>query len=210
MGDLIKSKFCYYLSICNDLDKSGIQELLFFSGMLFNDKNKWWGDKKKRSIPHEGIDIYFYRDNKGKINTFLEKTNIPAIFNGKIVQISDDFLGKSIFVKHDFQKFKNSSLYSIYGHTKPYHKQKALNNHLDSTNEKDLIGNRISQGDIIATIAVNNKIKKNNIPSHLHISFAWINDNYSHHDLDWKLIGKTKEIIFCNPLDFIACKYKII
>ena len=62
------------------------------------------------------------------------------MYNGDIVHIHDDFLGKSIYVKHSINDKSGNALHTIYGHT--------------ATREvRHVTGKRVREGDIIAEIA---------------------------------------------------------
>ena len=95
------SKFSDYLeaiSMINDLGNASSSanaskvQWLFHSGMLFSSKDKWWGDFGCRHSAHEGIDITFYRTHKNKTFCFDDSIKIPAMDDGIILNICDDFL----------------------------------------------------------------------------------------------------------------------
>ncbi|MCF6155024.1 MAG: hypothetical protein E3K36_07180 [Candidatus Brocadia sp.] len=188
-----KSRFNEFLIRYNDLHKSGFEEWIFYPGMLFHDPCKWWEDGGVRYKPHEGLDFCFYRDKAGQNHSLDEKTVIPVMYAGEIIHIDDDFLGKSIYVTHDICDDRGNRLYVIYGHTNPFHGIGT--------------GKTLNEGDTIATIADTGK-KRAKIPSHLHISMVWLPESFPYEKLDWETLGDCSTVTFCNPLEFIDCKYK--
>ena len=74
--------------------------------MLFNSTDKWWGDQGKRDKPHEGLDLCLYKDREDKILRLGENAKVPVIYDGIVVGIVDDFLGKSVIIEHLFSGSK--------------------------------------------------------------------------------------------------------
>jgi len=136
---LRKTRFTEYLIQENALDEHGFKEWIFYPGMLFNAVEKWWGNHGKRDKPHEGLDLCLYRDRWGNKRQLDEKTKIPAIYDGTVVGIVNDFLGKSVIIEHDLTDSDDNRLCTIYGHINPH---KGLN-----------VGRIVKEGDIIATLA---------------------------------------------------------
>ncbi len=116
---LKKSRFTEWMVRKNSLDAFGFQEWAFSPGMLFNSNDKWWGNQGKREMPHEGLDLCFYRDRENRIHHLNEKTKIPVLYDGVIVRVMDDFIGKSVMVEHRFYKSSYPRFCTIYGHTTP-------------------------------------------------------------------------------------------
>jgi len=175
----------------NDFHTYGFKEWIFYPGMLFQDREAWWADNGLRAAPHEGIDLCFYRDKTGQVRRIGNGTKIPVMYTGDIVHIHNDFLGKSIYVKHSIKDKGGNALHTIYGHTIPW-------NHHDKRK-------RIREGDIIAEIAVLSENSK--ILPHIHITMAWIPETLSCNKLNWKAIGNPRLITLCNPLEYIDMKY---
>lgn len=187
------SRFSDYLIKNNHLDEEGFKEWIFVSGMLFNSREIWWKEDGTRPYPHEGIDFHMFRDLSGKTHTLKTDVKISLLFDGKVVHIINDFIGKSIFVIHNNIKDGNNHiLHSIYAHTKP---------------ESDIeVGKTLKEGEIVATIA-GTDIKKTNVPHHLHLSTAWISDKIQYDTLNWNTINSGEFVTFCDPLMFIDCNY---
>ena len=183
-----------YLIDCNRLREAGFEEWLFYPGMLFMSPDKWWGNGGCRPAPHEGSDFCLWRDRNGRRFRLDGNTRIPAMFEGEVVGISDDFLGKSVYMRHDICDSRGSRLYTLLGHTAPR----------DSLRK----GSQLDQGEVFAHISVRER-KKMKIPPHLHISVAWMDASYPDEKLGWEMLGRTPEIRLLDPLEVIGCKYAI-
>jgi len=136
-----------------------------------------------------------YRDRNGDDHTLDEKIKIPLIYDGEVVNIINDYIGKSIFLIHDICDGKGNQLYSIYGHTE-------LCNGLDK-------GKTFHAGDVIAMIK-DTREKKVDIMPHLHLSLAWVPKSLPYNKLNWKTISDLGIVTFLNPLEFIVCKYTVL
>jgi hypothetical protein len=192
---LSKTRFTEYLIQENTLDEHGFEEWIFSPGMLFNAPDKWWGDQGKRDKSHEGLDLCLYRDRRGKIRRLDKKTKIPVIYDGIVVGIVNDFLGKSVIIEHDLTDSDNHRFCSIYGHLSPH---------------KDLhVGRTVKEGDIIATLADSNNSKVKTL-SHLHISLGWTSKFISYDKLDWKTIGAPNTLTLMDPLYVIGWHYRVL
>jgi murein DD-endopeptidase MepM/ murein hydrolase activator NlpD len=190
---LKKENFTRFVVKYNHLDETGFEEWAFYAGMLFNSPEKWWGDGGNRTSPHEGLDICFYRNKKGNLLHLDETAKIPAMYDGEIVKIGDDFLGKSVYMRHPVFDGRGNQLYTAYGHTAP----------CDIS-----VGTIVKEGDIVVRIG---KItKKTPLIPHLHISAAWIPVLYPPEQLDWAALGDCSISVLLDPLDILSCKYKML
>ena len=192
---LRNTRFTEFLIQKNALGESGFKGWVFCPGMLFNSTDKWWDDLGKRDKPHEGLDLCLYKDRKDTILRLGEKAKVPVIYDGTVVGIVDDFLGKSVIIEHLFSDCSNNRLCSIYGHTIP-------EDHLH-------VGNIVKQGDVIATLADSTRSKTNIFP-HLHISLGWASKETSYDRLDWKNIGAPNTLTLLDPLQLIDGYYLIL
>ena len=173
------------------LQSNGPKEWIFYPGMLFHDTEAWWTDNGVRPTPHEGIDLCFYRDSTGQERRIDSGTKIPVMYTGDIVHIHDDFLGKSIYVKHSMNNKSGDTLHTIYGHTAPVTNYNA--------------GKTVCEGDIIATVSPSSSESKT--PAHVHITIAWLPRDISYNRLNWISINNPDIATLCNPLDYINIKY---
>lgn len=193
MHKLPKSKFNSFFIQHNDFNEHGFKEWIFYPGMLYHDIDAWWTDDSVRPNPHEGIDLCFYKDNSGQVCRIGEGTKIPIMYDGEIVHIHDDFLGKSIYVKHSTINDMGNILHTIYGHTIP------LNRY--DTNMT------IREGDIIAEMAISPKNKK--LHPHIHITMAWLPESISYKEINWETIGNPQLVTLCNPIEYLGIKYTV-
>jgi hypothetical protein len=192
---LRNTRFTEFLIRNNGFDQGGFKAWVFCPGMLFNSTDKWWGDQGRRNSPHEGLDLCFYQDREETILRLGEHTKVPAIYDGRVVRIIDDFLGKSVIIEHLFSGGHNKRLCTIYGHSVP---------------EDNLhVGKIVKAGDVIATLADSSTFKTN-IFSHLHISLGWISKEISYDRLNWKNIGDPNTLTLLDPLQIIDWHYLIL
>ncbi|MBU0729030.1 MAG: M23 family metallopeptidase [Proteobacteria bacterium] len=176
----------------NRLDDCGFKAWIFEPGMLIAAEDQWWGDSAKRSVPHEGLDIVCFVDANNRRHPLPQKARVPALFDGEIVLVMDDFLGQSVFIRHLFQE-ERGTLYSIYGHV-------VLLEHL-------CIGSMIREGDCIGMINHDKAVK---CPPHLHVSVAIIPDAINPEQLSWKKISETREITILDPLDLFPAAHVVV
>ena len=190
-----KTLFTEWLIRENGLDEPGLKEWIFCPGMLFHAECKWWGNRGPRDTPHEGLDMFLYKDRRDRIVRFDEKTRIPVMFDGVVVSIINDFLGNSVIVEHPFPDRDTGKVYTIYGHTNPL---------------KDLhIGMELNQGDIVGTLADPGQSGFNVMP-HLHISLGWASKTIPYGRLNWDTIGASDTLTLLDPLDIINWQYRTL
>jgi hypothetical protein len=190
-----KTRFTQWLIRENGLDEPGLKEWVFCPGMVFRAECKWWGDKGPRNTPHEGLDIFLYRDRQDRIIRLDEKTRIPVMFDGVVVSIINDFLGSSVMVEHVFSEREPGRVCTIYGHVNPL---------------KNLhIGRGLKQGEIMGTLADPGQTDFNLMP-HLHISVGWASKPISYDRLNWDTIGSSGALTLLDPLDIINWQYQVL
>ncbi|MBC8552948.1 MAG: hypothetical protein H8D23_25260 [Candidatus Brocadiales bacterium] len=188
-----ESTFKTFFTKHNNFHTYGFKEWVFYPGMLFQNMEAWWTDNGLRPTPHEGIDLCFYRDNAGKVRRIDNGTKIPVMYTGDIVHTHDDFLGKSIYVKHSINDKSGNALHTIYGHTIP--------RNLHDTKK------RVRQGDIIAEVAAVPENSK--VLPHIHITMAWIPESLPCKRLNWGTIWTSRSVTLCNPLEYIDTKLEV-
>ncbi|UCG83351.1 MAG: hypothetical protein JSW38_00560 [Dehalococcoidia bacterium] len=189
------TEFSDALVKCNGLDRMGFEQWLFLPGMLFNAVEMWWGNGGDRNRPHEGLDLCFFRDSWGKVQSIGPETQIPVMYQGEIVAIHSDFLGQSMYVHHGNLGGEGAYFYTIYGHIRPV-------KHVH-------LGKVLDEGDVFATIAdtANEQVRA---PAHLHISMAWLALSVAPEDLDWSVVTDPELAVLIDPLEVIACSYTVI
>jgi murein DD-endopeptidase MepM/ murein hydrolase activator NlpD len=186
---LTKTEFTRYFIKENGLSESVFKEWVLYSGMLFRATDKWWGDRGRRSRPHEGIDLCFYKDPQERIHALAEGVKIPAMYDGTVAGIINDFIGKSIIIKHRVPGNDSSWFCTIYGHTTP---------------EADICtGRTVREGEVIAAVAgLSGPVA--GMGPHLHISIGSPASGVVSWDtLAWKHIGDPGVMKLIDPLQVI-------
>jgi murein DD-endopeptidase MepM/ murein hydrolase activator NlpD len=173
----------YITKLKPDLMKD-FQDWVLLPGMRFQDNRLWWGNQKKRSSPHEGVDFYQYRTCSGEIRQISPKLCIPALLDGEVIKIQKDFLGYSVYMRHTTQLKENVTLYSILSHIR----------------SASLLypGLNVRAGEIIGYLDI--VFKDSLVPMHLHLSLAWVQNRVSPEALSWKLLNNPDLVTFINPL----------
>jgi murein DD-endopeptidase MepM/ murein hydrolase activator NlpD len=190
-----RSHFTEFLIRENALDQDGFAHWIFQPGMLFKAPNKWWGDLGRRDKPHEGVDLCLYGNQGQRIRRIGENTGIPVMFDGVIVAMIDDFLGRSVIVEHAPSGSHRFKFYTIYGHTNP---------------RPDFqIGSTLKAGNIFATIS--GPVHKNSaILPHLHISLGWSPTSIFYDRLNWQTIGAPGMLNLLDPLVLLDWPYQVL
>ncbi len=176
----------------NNVLKKDFREWLFLPGMLFGAGEKWWGKGGKRDTPHEGLDICYYRTTNQYTKQIELGTKIPALYPGIVTAICDDFLGKSIFIKHAQYHKTGTTLYTAYGHTIPAREIQP--------------GIKVQEGELIGT-AADPRTKKAKVPCHIHLSAAWIPGVQPGNGLNWEVM---KNVHLLDPLNLLEMPYVLI
>jgi murein DD-endopeptidase MepM/ murein hydrolase activator NlpD len=184
-----KSNFFDYLLASNRPYLAGFKKWHSQPGMLFNSLETWWGEEKPRATPHEGIDLCWFEDSAGRIQQLDQNIKIPATFAGKIVKIGRDFLGKSIYLLHEILAADGRQLYTAYGHTEPL---AAIH-----------VGQVVAAGEIIAALAAGPG-QSPKIPSHLHLTLAWIPVSLPADRLNWQNLGADRNITLIDPQSILT------
>jgi murein DD-endopeptidase MepM/ murein hydrolase activator NlpD len=111
-----------------------------------------------------------------------------------VIEVCDDFLGKSVFIRHDSFNSNGNRLYTVYGHLSPHE-------HIHP-------GKSLNEGDILGTLSNTGK-DDGSIPHHLHISVAWIPDTLSSQKPGWKMMSDPA-VVLIDPLRIIECPYEVL
>src|SRR3989339_534572 len=185
----IHSRFMEFMLERNRPRMDGFQRWIFHPGMLFQAQEKWWGDQGLRAVPHEGLDLYSFETEGGRVQTVDQHTQIPAAFAGQVVKIDPDFLGQSIYIIHAIYTDGGRQLLSAVGHSIPREGLKT--------------GQQVAAGEIIAAVA-GFPSQKTNLPPHLHLSFAWVPKDFRLDQLTWKNLGLDPDIRLIDPLAVIS------
>ena len=159
--------------------------------MCFLDDRLWWGEQKKRIAPHEGIDLACYADQQGKEywlglpGQMVPGLFIPAMFPGRVVQLHQDFLNWSVYIRHDQFCRDGAVLHAVYGHVQPKEKEPVC------------IGKEVGAGEPVAVLAA---YPRSTVPLHLHFTVAWVPKSIPPHQLNWQMLSENQQIILLDPL----------
>jgi murein DD-endopeptidase MepM/ murein hydrolase activator NlpD len=194
MNHFPQSEFVSYLIRINKLDALDFDRFVFFYGMLFGSKKKWWGKKGLRSSAHEGLDLCFFQSRQDKNFRLDGSTEVPMIYDGQVVHMTDDFLGKTVITRHTFEDPEQHGLLSLYGHLNP---------------DKNLrIGDEIKAGQAFAKIAGFANRKTILLP-HVHISLAKPELLPPADRLEWEFLNTVDQNVFIDPLKVIPAEHAV-
>ncbi|HUJ69026.1 MAG TPA: peptidoglycan DD-metalloendopeptidase family protein [Syntrophorhabdales bacterium] len=163
-----RTRFTEHMVLANGLGGS-FAEWLFLPGMLFNGRDKWWGRRGRRVAPHEGLDFCLYEDGDGRVLRLGAGSRVPAMYDGTVAGIVDDFLGETIVMEHRFPEAPTFQLITVYGHT--------------LTARGLQPGSEFRAGDIIAFIASH---RDTGVDPHLHVSLGRPSGLLAHKSLNWQ------------------------
>jgi hypothetical protein len=173
----------------NHWDNRKISQWVFVPGMLFGSLDKWWGDADKRKLPHEGLDLCLYKGGDGSIHALEPATQIPAIFDGRVMKIMKDFLGRTMIMEHDPMDEQPGKFLTIYGHAHPAAGMET--------------GCRVKKGEIVCSIGWPAQIKTPGLLPHLHITAGWSSPTLAYDKLDWDVIPATPLLTLLDPLPLL-------
>ena len=195
MTSIMKSGFTDYFVRENGLDAfEGFREWLLCPGMLFDASEKWWGDFGVRDVLHAGVDLCCYRTSKEEIIYLNGDTKIPAMYDGVLVGVINDFLGKSLVLKHPIPDIEVVDFITVYGHTHP---EQGIH-----------IGKAYREGETIACVADVGS-SRSGIRAHLHISIGLLSKPISYERLNWENMSDPDTMILIDPLQVID-QYSVV
>jgi len=178
------SGFTRALVRTNGLETRGFQGWDFDPAMRFGATHMWWADRGPRPRPHEGLDLVFYRDRSGEIRRLELETCIPAMYEGTVVRLCDDYIGRSVMMEHRFSD-RPGWFYTLYGHTRPCAGLAA--------------GQNVRAGEPVARLAPVTRPGSTVLP-HLHISVGWSPDPVAPERLDWQILPDVLQLLDPLPL----------
>lgn len=179
------SNFPLLFVTLNGLDTVGFEKWVFRPGMLYGASEEWWGAKKQRVTPHEGLDLCLYAHREGRILPLGEKCKVPVAYDGTVVAMLDDYIGTTIIVTHHFGHSDKRSFCTIYGHIVP---SPGLS-----------VGDAVNEGEVIARTAPVRDRASGVLP-HLHLTVGWASGQVPPCDLTWKDIGDPGVFTLLDPL----------
>ncbi len=159
-------------------------EWLFHCGMLFAGKDKWWGDFGLRSTVHEGIDITYFRARPDDLQWFHAGIRIPAMEDGRVINICNDFLGRTLVIEPLGAESFKSRIVHAYAHILP-------EGHIRP-------GRLIQRHEIIAGVCDTRKNPA--LLPHLHFSCFELDRRHSPETLNWSLFTTHPDVNRIHPL----------
>lgn len=176
---------CYLrrFQTCNQL--AFLHSFFFMKGMHFLDSYQWWNEKKRSSC-HEGLDIATFLDYSATRQLYPAKSLIPVLLPGIAVHQHSDFLGHTLYVRHEQVKQQSKILHSLYAH-------------IDIAED---LGETISLETVIGSLS--NVASPKTIAPHLHLSIAWIEENLNLENVSWKDFSNQPKIQLVDPINFIT------
>jgi hypothetical protein len=187
-----KADFSRFFRDLNGYSADDFDRWLFRPGMIHGSVYKWWGDRGKRTVPHEGVDFCLFADARGAVHHLTGASLIPAFYAGTVVSIIPDFLGRTIIVETEGSEGK---MLLFYGHLTP---DKALG-----------IGTPISGGSALGLVSPP-KTASVGLLLHAHITVARVHDRVNYELLNWNSIGTTEPLSLLDPLEFIDGPWSIV
>jgi hypothetical protein len=173
----------------NGLGAAGFAAWEFLPGMKFAERVAWWRDSAERTGAHEGLDICRYWTGDGGRLSLGAGARVPAVCQGEVVAIVDDFLGRSVFVAHGVRDGDGRRLHTVYGHVDP---------------RPGLVpGSLIGDEDLVGTIA-DPAARGKRVPPHLHITVALISSEGSPEKLDWDALRDRGRVLLLDPLPIVC------
>lgn len=192
---IVKSGFTDHFIRENGLDESkGFKEWLLCPEMLIDASKKWWGDFGIRDVRHQGLDLCCYRTSGDKITYLNGQTKIPVMYDGVLVAIIDDFLGKSLIIKHSIPAIEIEDFLTVYGHTRP---EKGTH-----------IGKAFKEGETVAKVA-DLESSKSRVRPHVHLSIGHLSKPVPYSNLNWENMSNPDTMIWIDPLKVID-RYSVV
>lgn len=191
----MRSAFTDFFIRENGLDGfEGFKEWLLCPEMLIDASGKWWGDFGVRDVRHQGLDLCCYRTSNGEIIYLNGHTKIPAMYDGVLVGVINDFLGKSLILKHSIPGIGVEDFLTVYGHTHP--------------GQGIHIGKACKEGETIARVA-DIKSSRSGVRPHLHLSIGRLSQPVPYARLNWELMSDPDTMIMIDPLQLID-RYSVV
>jgi hypothetical protein len=169
----------------------GISRFLFPPGSLFCAPDLWWSSgphtsPARRPHPHEGLDLYWMEKETGDVQAIDPFMQIPSLLPGTLLHSHPDFLGETLYIQHPDIRQGNACFHTIFGHTRP--------GGWTGTTE-------ILPDQFLGTI--NPLAAEGKAPAHLHISCAWIANDFPCTALCWEALATNEAVQLIDPLPLL-------
>lgn len=177
----------HFLKALCEVNGLGRVRFAAHEAMLFGTRKSWWGSRKARPLPHEGVDLCCYHTADGKLGALQPGTRIPVVCDGRVWAVTeDDFIGRSIYVRHEGTQ---GVFFTAYAHVTPR----------PGLAEGDLL----SRGEVLATLA-DPALRNLGISCHLHFSLMTFSDGLAKDKLRWATMGAGEEVSFHDPTPLLG------
>jgi murein DD-endopeptidase MepM/ murein hydrolase activator NlpD len=178
------SGFTRALVRANGLEARGFTGWHVEPAMRFEATLMWWGGRGRRPRPHAGLDLCLWHDRAHETYALDTETQIPAMYDGRVVRLCGDYIGRSVMMEHRFPG-RPGCLYTLYGHTRP--------------REGLAAGQTVRAGEIVARLAPVTRPGSTALP-HLHISLGWSPEPVAPARLDWNTLPDVLHLLDPLPL----------
>lgn len=170
-------------------DANGLGRVRFAvrEAMRFGSRQSWWGSRKPRPLPHEGVDLCHFLTEAGELGALGPGARVPVAWDGEVWAVSgDDFIGQSVYVRHEGPR---GIFFTAYAHVAPR----------DGLRR----GDRLTRGESLATLA-DPAGRSLRIAAHLHFSVMTFPDGLSRERLRWATMGAGHEVRFHDPTPLLG------
>ena len=116
------------------------------------------------------------------------------MYDGVLVGVINDFLGKSLILKHSIPGIEVESFLTIYGHTHP---EQGIH-----------IGKAYKEGETITRVADMDS-SKSRVRPHLHLSIGLLSKSFPYARLNWENISDPDTMTLIDPLQVID-RYSVV
>ncbi|WP_300674345.1 M23 family metallopeptidase [Desulfoluna sp.] len=177
----------HFIKAISQANGLGPVRFVAHEAMLFGTRKSWWGGRKARPLPHEGVDLCRYYTQGGEPRSLSPGARIPVACEGRVWAVTDDdFIGRSIYVRHEGCQ---GVFFTVYAHVSP------------RTGLAE--GDALVRGEVLATLA-DPVVRHLRISPHLHFSLMTFPDSLSRHALRWATMGAGNEVCFHDPRSLLG------
>ena len=186
----------------------GFRGWRFEPGMLFASDVMWWGSRKPRRLPHEGVDFATYDDLGGGRRKVLAGADVSCALDGVVAAVFDDFIGQTVVIYHDHAVWRTHSPYHSSGETTAPAGEAPLEHwglHLVyghvTAHGSLVVGAPIQRGEMVGAVAES----AGSAPAHLHLTAAWACPTFLPSEWSWKTMGRSHDrVMLTSPLRVLA------
>jgi murein DD-endopeptidase MepM/ murein hydrolase activator NlpD len=152
--------------------ESDFESWKFRRGMFFGDRIEWWGNRNRRRTLHEGIDFAEGSRSDGSVRP-VPAVPVRSIADGEIVSLLDDFLNKTVVVRHPgIRNEAGAMFYTFFSHIQP---------------QTSRLG-PVIRGEVLGEV---HKAGSSGAPAHLHLTGAWVPECIHADEVTMDLISST-------------------